>query len=276
MNYFYRQGLSLSGFRAVVSSAALADWWWINHSVAREQPPASELVNFPLHAHLVAESSALWPSLYCAVAEACARREPIAGQVWSQPFQALAKTSQEAVLLAATPVLLLQVNRYGHQQVAIQGWASNLGLSPILSLSLENYFQHLCQTLTGQVNLLAVSPTKTVTLSEPSPHLQDVLRPLQTLVQSVQGQFLLALELAQSLGYSGPAISLLGLLACLHTGPPGLPLKLYCSAQISPTLVERWQNHTIAQLEHLAEELYRHWAGVGPAAVPGPQTAYNG
>ncbi|NJL47527.1 MAG: hypothetical protein HC929_08625 [Leptolyngbyaceae cyanobacterium SM2_5_2] len=263
MTYFYRHGLSPAGFTAILSSPVIADWWWLSQPLTNVQPSA-------------ARSMAPWPPLYLAVAQTCAEGQPILGLPWAQRFQALASVSPEAVLLVATPVLLLQVNRYGHRQANIQGWASDLGLSPALSTTLATYFHSLCQALTGQIPSLSQHPGKEYEfLALAAESLAGSLRPLQALVQAAQGQFLLALELAHSRGYAGPAISWVGLLASLVVGLPGLPLALWGNGWSSSLVAERWQGHDTEHLQQLAEALYRRWAGVGYGALPNPQTAYN-
>ena len=275
MNYFHRHGLSPTGFSAILSSPAIADWWWIDRTLALGQTQAARGPASPSPLPHATQARVLWPPLYLAVAQASGRGESVVGAAWAQRLQALAQDSPAALLLVATPALLLQVNRYGHRQRDIQHWAGDLGLSSVQITALGDYFLCLCEALTGPGRRLPDSASLT-DWPEPLVQPQSSLEPLLALVQSVQGQFWLALELALALGYAGETISLVGLLASLVVGPPGLPGAMR-HGQVSPSaqVAERWNSGNAERLDDLAKALYRRWAGVGDAAVTIPGTAYN-
>jgi hypothetical protein len=272
MTHLCLQGFSQSGFRALVNGIVVADLWSSDPALQVGQPR----LHSPRPSSL-APSSLTWQALYVAVAEACAAGQPIQAANWASAFQAVATTSLDGVLLGATPVLLLNTNRYGHRQRVIQQWGQDLGLGTPAVLALEDLFQRLCQA-TNATGRLALAPTGLsragTTLS--SSAAMGSLDSIQGLVQATQGQFLLALELALGQGWSGPTLGLVGFLSILTSGVAGLPAHLCHRYLASPALEKRWPAWDSGRLDQLADALFHRWAGVGSPPMTDQWTAYNG
>ena len=91
-----------------------------------------------------------WQTLLLEIAEDCARgRYPTAAQFGSQLRQ-IELQSTAGCLLAALPLLLVNIDRYGHRHGVLRQWARQMGLSASISTALDELFVGLCQIQAGK------------------------------------------------------------------------------------------------------------------------------
>lgn len=239
------------GFRPILRSLVMADGWARRRGAI---PRAAEP----------------WPEAFLTVAEACAAGKVVGADTWqaalAKVHPATAQEQEFLTLILATPILLMNINPYGHRRLAVQDWGATLGLGPSTLVALDDYFQRLGQ---GQ----AMTPSSGEHhLRERSGRQFPDVADLGVLVTSLPGQWLMSLTLAQRWEWPATALALVGVLATVQAGPGGIPL------QVSEPLMRdalrdaggqglglRWRGYGTSDIDALADALHRRWAGAPPA-----------
>lgn len=234
----------------------------INDRVASERSPGEPLVQ------------PLWPQLLLAVAQSCALGAPIDREAFGDAFWQVSQESLAGCLLGALPVLLLNIDRYGHRQAYIRRWATELELPDGAISGVIALFIHLCQIhdLRQPSSFMMDAPHKPDQNQDQQPENACEASPLvatQQLVKQVQGQFWLGLQLAHRQGWSPAQMGLVALLTTIQGGLWAIPLKLRQGLDLQPqeTLPEEtpsagWSWAERQQLLQAGTELYFQWSGI--------------
>ncbi|HIK46823.1 MAG TPA: hypothetical protein IGR64_18405 [Leptolyngbyaceae cyanobacterium M65_K2018_010] len=272
MHEGYPQQFSRSGFRALLVGPVLADLWHLDRRLEATPGAGPEPLSPP------------WSTTYLKVVQTCAAGQSLEGEIWVSLLSGVAQASPEALLLVATPWLLLNVNRYGHRHSVVARWAADLAIADSLRRTLVDYYHWLCGA-SGKSSLpfgpglprpLGGTAGSALAPGPPLGSTSVALDRWQDLVQATQAQFWPTLELAQVLGWSEAGLSLAAVVTLLVGGPTSLPRALYVRYGELPTWGQRWGHSNARQWEQWADTLYHRWAGIRPAAVPRLGTAYNG
>ncbi|QQE66640.1 hypothetical protein GFS31_33400 [Leptolyngbya sp. BL0902] len=246
------------GFRPLLRGLVLADGGPLGDAAPSE--------SFPMP----------WPRAFLAVAELCAAGQTLYAEAWHGALaQVVAPTIQEQILIelvVATPLLLINRNPYGHRRSVIQAWGQEIGLSFATQKALDDYFQRLGQPgrlqSSGHINWVAQStgPGR----GDPRrdwDRMGEMACPtfadLCALVDSLPGQWSLALTLAHRWGWPSAARALVGLLTISRAGVGGLPGLGHGERHLGPS----WQGYTMTQMDALADALYQQWAGERPRSL---------
>lgn len=239
------------GFRPILRSLVMADGWARRRGV---NPRAVEP----------------WPEAFLTVAEACAAGKEVSADIWQSAWAmiqpATAQEQEFVTLILATPILLMNVNSYGHRRLAVQDWGETLGLGPSTLLALDDYFQQLGR---GQ----AITPLSGEHHPwERSGRLFPDVADLGALVTSLPGQWLLPLTLAHRWEWPVTALALVGVLATVQAGPGGMPLQAsehFMREALRDDggqgLGPRWRGYGTSDIDALADALHQRWAGRPPA-----------
>lgn len=233
-------------FQTLVQGIAVADRWVLDGT-----PPT--LAGLP------------WPTWFLRLAEG--DLDPASEGVSSIPWLDLERQSLAAVLLAATPLMLPNINPYGHRQDWVLRGAAAWGLSASTLESLGLYFCYLGRGLPTDGLTVdgcsAVGPVQPVALDA------SALEPYFRLVQDSQGQFGLVLERSHRDGWNGAEIALAAVLT-LAAGS-AVPLALqqrYLGPEPLPGEGgDRWLSYSGDRLRQLGWQLYSRWAGLRVGAM---------
>jgi hypothetical protein len=180
------------------------------------------------------------------------------------PYVRLAPRGMAGLILATLPVLLLNLDRYGHRRAYIAAWVRQLGGLDAEATVLADMFLHLCQTYDIPYPGLPSSsrwggvPGRV----DKSPAGYD-LASIQDLVEQVQGQFQLGLQLAQRQGRDRAQLGLVALFSTLRGGLCAIPLSLRTMVKsVSPEAPDPgWSTADRQQLLQAGPGLYRQWSG---------------
>jgi hypothetical protein len=210
-----------------------------------------------------------WQSLLAEVGLSCITGQVPNGATHGMKFRQVWASSPAGGLIGALPVLLLNLEPYGHRRAYVAQWAEETGLSQGAIAALDDFFVYLCrihrlcastrQPLPGQKWNLQAIPSMT------TPSLVVV----QDLVQQVQGQFLLGLQVAQRQELESAQVGLVALITAFWGGLQSLPLQLRRECLMQTLAVgdrDRLTTDRI-QIMQLGDELYRLWSGVSSAMI---------
>jgi hypothetical protein len=229
-------------FRAIVSGLALADLVTSHQGVGGDRQPVP------------------WPPLMMQLAAALMADQACPEDDWLTALRSAMAEDQEQFLLIALPVVLVNVDRYGHRQVALRQWGEALGLPNSSIATLVDLFSVLCQVV--------VSPASSLPCPLP-PSARDChgatpgLAAATAMVNRAQGNYALAIQLAHRQHLGAIPLGLVGVLAGATGGLAGLPL-CWRQAIGQPDAApwrERWPDQTETSLWHLADGLYDRWIG---------------
>jgi hypothetical protein len=234
-------------FRAVLSGLAIADLLAIHHA----DRTGTNL--FP------------WPNLMLELAASLLVGAQQPDDRWLAKLRAIVAADEAVLLLVALPVLLVNVDRYGHRRQALGQWADQLQLPPTSTVALDTLFLRLCQALFSE----HYASLKADALAPGSSHPTTALERAQAIVSQTQGNYGLALCLANRQCLPPATITLVGLLAALQSGLAGIPLPWRAWLEKPPTTTwaERWQGQTATSLWQLADALHQSWVGRPPSPV---------
>jgi hypothetical protein len=240
-------------FRAIFSGLALADLVASRQGFGAGKGPSP------------------WPPLMIELATALIAGQSHPDHRWLANLKDTVADDHGRLLLIALPVVLVNVNRYGHRQAALQQWGEDLGLPTTAVVELGNLFSVLCQVMGSTPHCL------------PEPSAGDGSGAISglgaglTVVNRTQSNYALAIQLAQQQHLGNVQIGLVGLLAGATGGVAGLPLawRQAIDPPQSAAWIERWPDQTEASLWHLADGLYDRWIGGPPPAARARQSTGN-
>ncbi len=203
-----------------------------------------------------------WQMLLSDVAQGASSSPAMAAHDYSDRFQQVSRASQAGFLLATLPVLMLNLDPYGHRLPYIYQWGATLGLNQEAVSHLGEWFLYLCRA--RQISGVHRTPSSSAwgqRWSQNLPPLSLLATP-QKLVWQAQGQLWLSLKLAQNQGWNRAELGLVALMAVLSGGGYGLPLSLRVLQAADGKNQEQtasfWEN-----LLQLSQELYAQWCGCG-------------
>lgn len=226
-------------FQTLVQGAAVADQWVLAAAAGAAVP---------------------WPAFFVQMATANAAQT--FDDSPALPWSDLERQSLSAVLLAATPLLLQNVNRYGHRQAWVRQRAETWGLSPTAIEALGGYFGDLCRGLPtdGLEAKTLGGGLSALTLGTPA-----ALAPVYARVHDSQGQFWLVLEQSRQAGWTS-SDSVLAAVLALVAGS-AVPLALRQRYLGPEPWDDRWLGYGGNHLQQLGFQLYARWAGLRVGAM---------
>ena len=176
----------------------------------------------------------------------------------------LSRQDTAAYLLGILPIVLLNVDRFGHRQTSLCQWARSLGLSEDAIVPLRELFLYLCQIEAAETvapNVYGHSPGSNLRLE--SPFSNATLGSAYRMLQESQGQFWLSLKLARSQGWSEAQMGILALFFAVQGGIETIPVVLRTSHSMSQSMKQNSGFYTTdpQPLLQLSTGLYRCWCG---------------
>jgi hypothetical protein len=212
-----------------------------------------------------------WQALLLEIAEDCAQgRYPTAARFGSRLRQ-LELQSTAGCLLAALPLLLVNIDRYGHRHGVLRQWARQMGVSAFISTALDELFVGLCQIQAGGGALPYLPSGQFSGKSANIPSFSTpCLAAVYGLVAQSQWQFGLCLQLAQQHRWAPADMGLIALFAPLRGGVAAIPLalrqKLWNRLSDDYRGLGGWSMVEQQRLMVLSHELYDRWGGITPSA----------
>jgi len=214
-----------------------------------------------------------WQTLLLEIAEDCARgRYPTAAQFGSQLRQ-IELQSTAGCLLAALPLLLVNIDRYGHRHGVLRQWARQMGLSASISTALDELFVGLCQIQAGKGALPYLPRGRFLGGANIPSFSIPCLTTVYGLLAQSQWQFGLSLQFAQQHQWAQADMGLIALFVTLQGGLAAIPLALrqklwnrFSDDYRGPSNPGGWSMVEQQRLMALSHELYGQWSGINPSA----------
>lgn len=206
-----------------------------------------------------------WRLLLFEVAQQCGAGQSITEAFYGCRFRQLEQDSVAGCLLAALPVLMLNLDDHGHRRTFVSQWAKHLALSEGMVTALVELFECLCHVQNSHaflhhgfrqmpwVNNLSSTELSTAILVD-----------TYELLARVQGQLVPGLQIARRQGWESAEMGILALLAIVNSGPLAIPFRLRQTLKM--TLPSIHDSSSLDQQRHLWRQvcfrLYQQRIGV--------------
>jgi hypothetical protein len=216
-----------------------------------------------------------WWSLLTEVAQGCVNGQAIDPEHFGHRFLQIERESITGCLLAALPLLLVNVDSHGHRRDHICQWARQMGLSKATTTAIDEFFAYLSRV--HQTNdALAAKPKGISRLQviEDIAFTNPSLAGAHQVLALGQQQLWLSLQLARQKHWSKADLALVAVLAAIAGGGCAIPLVLKQAAwetqrhkSQSNSAGEGGANIDHWSLNQLSRGLYYRWSGAHPNAV---------
>jgi hypothetical protein len=215
-----------------------------------------------------------WQDLLLDMAQTCAEGQYPSVTQFGRRLRLVERHSMVGMLLAALPLLLVHVDRYGHRHETICQWANRMGLSASGTIALGELLAYMGQVQSDDKAMAGQAKRGSENEPTHSPFFTTpCLAEGHRLWAQGQGQLVPGLQLAQQHGGDNADLGLIALLATLHGGTMAIPLTLRQvlwspgpDAAIAPSTQQGWSMAERRLLIQLSQGLYDRWGGLSPEA----------